>query len=105
MIVVLEHHSRGRTELGWFDSRHPFSFGHCYDPKNMGFSALRVINEDRVAPGAGSGKHSHSDIDIISNVLEGAPEHRDSLGNESVIVPGVVAGATDRSELLLFAPE
>jgi len=90
MIVIRDRHSRGRTGLGWLDSRHTFSFGHYHDPENMGFGALRVINEDRVAPGAGFGKHSHADMDIISYVLEGALEHKDSLGNGSIIVPGDV---------------
>jgi hypothetical protein len=88
MIVIRDRHSRGRTELGWLDSRHTFSFGHYRDPEHMGFGALRVINDDRVAPGAGFGEHSHADMDIISYVLEGAIEHKDSLGNGSVIVPG-----------------
>jgi len=90
MIVIRDRHSRGRTELGWLDSRHTFSFGHYQDPANMGFGALRVINDDRVAPGAGFGEHNHTDMDIISYVLAGALEHRDSLGNGSVIVPGEV---------------
>jgi hypothetical protein len=90
MIVIRDRHSRGRTELGWLDSRHTFSFGHYRDPENMGFGALRVINDDRVAPGSGFGEHSHTDMDIISYVLEGALEHKDSLENGSVIVPGEV---------------
>ena len=90
MIVIRDRHSRGRTELGWLDSRHTFSFGHYRDPENMGFGALRVINDDRVAPGSGFGEHSHTDMDIISYVLDGALEHKDSLGNGSVVVPGEV---------------
>ena len=90
MILVHDRMARGRTETGWLDSRHTFSFGHFHDPRRMGFRALRVINEDRVVPGAGFPPHSHADMEIISYVLEGALEHRDSLGNGSVIRPGEV---------------
>ena len=81
---------RGRTRLDWLDSRHSFSFGDYRDPGRMGFRALRVINEDRVEPGRGFDPHSHRDMEIVSYVLGGALEHRDSLGNGSQIRPGDV---------------
>ena len=94
MISIRRHDARGRVELGWLDSRHTFSFGSYHEPKYMGFRALRVINEDRVAPGQGFGAHSHSDMEIISYVLDGALEHKDSLGNGTTIRPGEVQRMT-----------
>jgi quercetin 2,3-dioxygenase len=90
MITLKHHQDRGHTQTGWLDSYHTFSFGEYYDPRNMGFSDLRVINDDVVKPGKGFGTHGHQDMEIVTVVLSGALEHKDSMGNGSIIRPGDV---------------
>ena len=90
MIQLRRSNDRGQTKLNWLDSRHTFSFGDYHDPQHMSFGDLRVINEDRVVPGAGFPTHSHRDMDIVTYVLAGALAHKDSTGTSSVIHVGDV---------------
>src|SRR5215469_16459629 len=94
MMTIRRAQDRGRYNYGWLDTAHTFSFNTYLDPEHMGFRALRVLNEDRVQPGEGFGMHGHRDMEIVTVVLEGALEHKDSLGSGSVLRPGRVQRMT-----------
>jgi len=94
MITIRRAEDRGHFDFGWLDTYHTFAFGDYYDPQFLGFRSLRVINEDRVAPRTGFPTHGHRDMEIVTYVLSGALEHRDSMGNGSAIRPGEVQRMT-----------
>jgi hypothetical protein len=94
MIAIRKSSERGHFDHGWLDTYHTFSFGAYTDPQHMGFRSLRVMNEDRVQPGEGFGEHGHKNMEILTYVLEGSLEHRDSLGNGSILRPGMIQRMT-----------
>ena len=87
-ITIRPGQARGHTQIGWLDSRHSFSFGRYHNPERMGYRSLRVINDDRILPGAGFGEHGHDNMEILTWVLDGSLRHGDSLANSRLLVPG-----------------
>ena len=94
MIDIIHAESRGAADHGWLKAKHSFSFADYFDPSRMGFASIRVINEDRIEPGQGFGTHPHKDMEIVTYIIDGALEHKDSMGNGSVIRAGDVQRMT-----------
>src|SRR6185503_15241755 len=94
MLTLRKAQDRGHTDLGWLNSYHTFSFGGYHDPKHMGFRALRVLNDDRVAAGKGFGAHGHRDMEILSYVIDGGLAHKDSMGEQHILGPNEVQAMT-----------